>query len=517
MSPLIRFLTTSLLLLFSSILWAAPTATIAYGNGVWTDEPAVTRSILELQMQLAITPGLPEWEIVWAQNKTDGRIADLYEAFKQDLQSDVSTFLRILAGISPMPDIFLNRMQELSAAFDSRTISNFDLTNQVALYKQKISVEGKKVVLVAHSQGNYFGNQAYSFLSPEEKHSFGIVAVATPASAVADGGPWVTSFVDFIIDFLILRPNPLPPLPPNTLNGITLNDLSGHLFVQSYLRAGSNSRPKILDHIVAVISSLDVPPGGGVGPTDFDLYAINTNTDELVKLIVPPSPGQEGGTGEVGVVEQVVIGPTGFDGLSGLAYDSRTDRLLSVDNITDQLVSLDRTDGSATVIGPIIAPPFTSEVRDLAFGPNDTLYALIGLNSIAIIDPTTAEVSILLPPTSAFGYRGLAYQPNLGKLFVNEIRFGGGALTEIDLSTGNALTSVTPAQTPNGRLTAALDSNKVLGIDVAFNRLLLESIDPLVSFSDEVLGILFGGAGNFDEYITGLTSVPSGESTSLVK
>ena len=78
-----------------------------------------------------------------------------------------------------MPDWFSDKMILLSTALDKTSLLTTDsLWKHVKTY-QTVIAEGKKVVLVAHSQGNLFGNQAYNFLSTYERQSFGMVSVST--------------------------------------------------------------------------------------------------------------------------------------------------------------------------------------------------------------------------------------------------------------------------------------------------------------------------------------------------
>src|ERR1051325_11675782 len=64
-----------------------------------------------------------------------------------------------------------------------------DLLKHELFYSAEIGA-GHNIVVVAHSEGNLYANQAYDVVtSIDGKHLFHIVAVATPASRVADSGP----------------------------------------------------------------------------------------------------------------------------------------------------------------------------------------------------------------------------------------------------------------------------------------------------------------------------------------
>ena len=64
------------------------------------------------------------------------------------------------------------------------SISN---SNSHLLKIQKHIKEGKKVVVVAHSQGSLYANLVYKKLSSTEKASVGLVYVGAAASLMEDG------------------------------------------------------------------------------------------------------------------------------------------------------------------------------------------------------------------------------------------------------------------------------------------------------------------------------------------
>ncbi len=117
--------------------------------------------------------------------------------------------------------------------------------------------EGQKVILVAHSQGNFYANLAWEYFKGKNDGSserIGIVAVATPASRVADGGPSTTLFQDLAMLAVRLL-YPYSTLEAN-FSGFTWSDLTGHGFVEVYLRPGSEARKRIKGHILDVMGKL---------------------------------------------------------------------------------------------------------------------------------------------------------------------------------------------------------------------------------------------------------------------
>lgn len=67
-------------------------------------------------------------------------------------------------------------------------------------------VKTQKVLLVAHSQGNFYANNVYKVVTDDgdvSKKSIGVYGVASPASYVAGGGRHLTSSTDRVSLFLL--------------------------------------------------------------------------------------------------------------------------------------------------------------------------------------------------------------------------------------------------------------------------------------------------------------------------
>ena len=126
----------------------------------------------------------------------------------------------------------------------------------VAMYRAELAL-GNKVLLVAHSNGNVYADQAYGRLSPVERTSVGVVAVATPLGSVPGNGPYVTLVED---KFLQGLPGHLPPNTTNT-GGECPEVLGCHAFVDVYLD-GVASGPRIVQAVGDTIPRLVRPPGG---------------------------------------------------------------------------------------------------------------------------------------------------------------------------------------------------------------------------------------------------------------
>ncbi len=167
---------------------------------------------------------------------------------------------------------------------------------------------GRRVIMVAHSQGNLFANLAFRELSDYEKRFVSTTAVATPDSYIAARGRHITIQEDAIItaaSFARVKQLSLPPvLAHNARFGVdfVFEDPKGHGFNEIYLH------PRIFNQLALIISDLffrtpkpdlleitDVDPVLHMGSTTAEgtLTLENThNTSLQVKIIVrqPAAP-----------------------------------------------------------------------------------------------------------------------------------------------------------------------------------------------------------------------------------
>ncbi|MFH1155661.1 MAG: hypothetical protein V1793_17785 [Pseudomonadota bacterium] len=236
-----------------------PGIVIFFGNGVWNDHEGaeLSRRVLSEEIETDVLgtelEGLLTYEV--AYNPTEGAISDLMETFIQNAETDFTKFWRYLSGLDPLPDILLKRLKEIANAVDeSILLYNPAVQNHVNVYNSYLN-NGKKVVVVAHSQGNLFANIAYTGIDINRIHSFGIVSVGNPDSYVAGNGAYTTLDEDIIIGAV---PCSLPSNLDN-FSGINLDDLTGHMFVKSYLATGHQAEQTILDNIISVIDELKFP------------------------------------------------------------------------------------------------------------------------------------------------------------------------------------------------------------------------------------------------------------------
>ncbi len=241
---------------------------VFFGNGVKTleDDAYDSQNIIKDQLEKYLPP--EEFELLGfdlAYNDTHTLPLDLLESSVQYLTGNISGFWRFFWKLVPVPDWFTDKFILLSSVLDSSALVTTDsLKDHVTKYKTAIA-EGKKVLLVAHSQGNFFGNQAFDLLKINEKLSFGMVSVANVDNNVLGnttaGATYTTLIDDRVISTLIAIQLNLPtsPMSPNTENLTASEDFWGHLFIDSYMVEGSVSEMQVTGDILTTLYNLPEP------------------------------------------------------------------------------------------------------------------------------------------------------------------------------------------------------------------------------------------------------------------
>ncbi|MDH5526653.1 MAG: hypothetical protein OEY97_05020 [Nitrospirota bacterium] len=161
----------------------------------------------------------------------------------------------------------------------TRMAENYVTEYHAQNYRDRIA-EGKKVIVVAHSQGNLFANRAGSLLTAEELESFSIVGVANVDNRVLKGS-YVTLDIDWAVALARYR---FPDtLPPNLTDPPSADDPFNHKFVGTYMRSGTNAQTAIKGLVPVLYDALLTPAQkqkDGIitvqlswgNPTDMDLH-----------------------------------------------------------------------------------------------------------------------------------------------------------------------------------------------------------------------------------------------------
>lgn len=252
---------------------------IYFGNGIRNTPQDWEASKEELATMIGARFNGAPVSYANAINPTGGFIDDLQRVFEQKLaeNSDLSWELLVRAslglinGISPelvriALDLIIKTETESSAELKKKweaenSYVDSRVTTHVASYTQDIVENGRRVLLVAHSQGNLYGNASHRILYSNPNvtpGSFGIVGVASPANYVPGGGSYVTSDADMVINALrsIITDQ---VLPANISIPLDTSELSGHNFIKTYMHPEKPAREKIQEIATVALNKLVEP------------------------------------------------------------------------------------------------------------------------------------------------------------------------------------------------------------------------------------------------------------------
>lgn len=144
-------------------------------------------------------------------------------------------YLHNQSHIAGLGDIIKAAGQKI---FDEETISDYDLTEMIADASAKVGT--RKLLLVAHSQGNFYANAFYKKVAGKEGgvpvESIGVYSVATPSSYVAGGGEHLTSDTDFVISTIVGHVPFRQIMKPNVSIPLADGEWPGHSFSDVYLK-----------------------------------------------------------------------------------------------------------------------------------------------------------------------------------------------------------------------------------------------------------------------------------------
>ncbi|WP_375753585.1 KTSC domain-containing protein [Vibrio sp. HN007] len=242
---------------------------VFYANGMFNVSSDIYASIAELNRQLGYRGY--KFEIDASYNQSEVWYQQLVEVFAHKNIDNWSFFWQYLNGIIEAPDWFQEAIQDISANSHG-VINDSDLAAYVGMYRKAID-ECYRVLIVAHSQGNFYGNHAWSAIYsgltknelPQTKFkSLGLLSVASPASYV---GSYLQQPNDHksITDYVTLTNDRIMVFVrlffPSTLLGNITNshddpDFWHHNFIDSYLR-GNHSGPRMTSAITEIIDELE--------------------------------------------------------------------------------------------------------------------------------------------------------------------------------------------------------------------------------------------------------------------
>jgi len=245
---------------------------IFFGNGMFNNHHDADSDLVELEDRLRTEGNLSEegWAFELSYNH-DEEAYSLIEVFRQRMGDQTASYWRWLGNLEMAPDWFQSATRSVASGFDLlESIVDEDLRQHIQRY-EGLLMEGNRVLVVAHSQGNLYANAAHTRLADKglPMDAFGVVSVANPASRVAGDGPYFTLVNDMVIHAVsLLFPN---TLSPNVENNIDYTDWTHHSFIDSYLN-GNQSGPMIVNAVLSEAEYLSWPePQVGRGPISVTL------------------------------------------------------------------------------------------------------------------------------------------------------------------------------------------------------------------------------------------------------
>ena len=246
--------------------------TVGFFNGVWNTEKQAEDSQDQLEKLVRETYGYTyqgepiRFELFY--NTTNG-LLDVMEVFMQrSAEIDASgelgkrfeylwgtltgnaSFLEKVKGFFPnlvsffgwFYDSLIQKFLALGAKLFGSLPTNDDYVRHDQQLKELVAQQ-KKLILVAHSQGNLFVNRAVETLRKMDSEDEVKVVHVAPASAVLSGS-YVLADIDWVIK--ALRGMGLSSLSPsNLVLASSAKDRSGHGFVETYLDGNRPSRDRM--------------------------------------------------------------------------------------------------------------------------------------------------------------------------------------------------------------------------------------------------------------------------------
>lgn len=276
--------------------------TIVFGNGVGNSKEDALKSLNILTGLVGSKYKDKDVNYKIAYNPTDGpgaaTILDVVEAAKQKAGENNSLWSltwKVIFGVVNKAEpnqSWVTTVAQIWTDFNAKIMqgmrynlakqsSYYDATaaSHVALYKALLTNKSdpQRVLLVAHSQGNLYGNIALQKLEQEllsiadgKKYlsRFAMVGVASAADFVYKDGPYLTSTYDGVINAVranyptVLLGNITLPAAAEykttSVNGepVSIIDYTGHGFVTVYTNNTYAGRALLKNHIEKQLSSL---------------------------------------------------------------------------------------------------------------------------------------------------------------------------------------------------------------------------------------------------------------------
>ncbi|MCK4996725.1 hypothetical protein KAS08_00330 [Candidatus Pacearchaeota archaeon] len=235
---------------------------IFFANGMFTSPAKANAAKKEIERRInsELSPGIDiKYDILYNHNENAftqvAQVAE-QEGFLDRILEEPSLLKNVLYSV------LMGQIQKNEINIDGSTyIVDEDLAGHIEIIQKELD-EGRIVIEVSHSQGNFYANETHQILSNENFH---IVSVGNPDNYVGGNGDYVTLTNDTVINLIRTYVDPYT-LPGNEINSESHED-TNHDFIESYM-AEDNSRERIIENIMNLIIDPiyqigDIGPAGG--------------------------------------------------------------------------------------------------------------------------------------------------------------------------------------------------------------------------------------------------------------
>jgi hypothetical protein len=309
-----------------------PRLLIVYANGMFTNKDDADANKIVIEQRLrerrqntgtswldSINPKPSEVAFGLAYNYNEGAMAQLLQVFRQ---RTTSAFRSLVLSDLGLPQELRDLQKQKALAINiNNAKADPDLRAHVQYYRNQV-LQGNKVTVIAHSQGNMYTNEAWDLLfngaSPLPPYSWNMVSVATPDNHVGGNGPYTTLDEDMIMNTVrAFYPGTLPGNCPRSSGDKTIIH---HGITEAYL-SGEISREKVLTQVVDQASALIDPPAtasGGIITATLEWDQNRTSGTPATDLDLHVFEPSKTGTGEVHLTYN---NPT--DGAGSIDLDNR--------------------------------------------------------------------------------------------------------------------------------------------------------------------------------------------------
>lgn len=234
---------------------------IYFGNGINTSIISAKSSLDRITKEIGDDLNGEELEYALAYNETEGMALDLVQASEQQAVQINSKLMLWLNGAGLAPDWFAIWYQNY--LYRRTTVIAEEVVSHANFYLNDI-LAGKKVIVVSHSQGNFYVNEAKQLLARqlagEKMSSFAIFGVAVPSDNIGGNRlPYLTNHRDFIQNVPLSMPTNWKLHRSDRTDAEDVGPIQAHLFNATYISGDFDIKPSLIAGIKTQIDNAARP------------------------------------------------------------------------------------------------------------------------------------------------------------------------------------------------------------------------------------------------------------------